>query len=291
MRRAGVAARAAAWLGLSLATLFAPPVVHSESLEMIQLQHRTAAELLPILQPLWPGDAALGGTGDVLLVRADAATVAQLRAAVASLDRAPRQLVITVGQATGTQGGAASVRGSGTVGSGDVQVGINEPPRPGSGATVTVRNSTASDAVRDVASVRALEGYETYIALGQSRPYTSTTVTEGGGYPPHVTHGTGYRDVQSGFFAIPRLNGDRVSLEISPRQQRVTADDRQAAVTGRDLVTSGGITTTVSGRLGEWIEIGGVQTARDANQDGVVSRGARSDLTQYSAWVKVDEVR
>ena len=280
-------------LGLMLA-LLAAPTVHAESLEMIPLHYRMAEDLLPILQPLVPAGAAISGTGDMLLVRADAATVAQLRAAVANLDRAPRQLLITVGQVTGAQGGGTTVRGSGTISTGDVQVGVNQPPGPASGGKVVVRSGTSSDGLRDVASVRALEGHETYIALGQSRPFTSTTVTQPGVYPPVVSQSTEYRDVQSGFYATPRLNGDRVTIEISPRQQRVTdarRDGRQGNVTQGDTVATGSITTTVSGRLGEWIEIGGASTARDGNERGIVTWGTRSDLTQYSAWVKVDELR
>ncbi|MDH5175408.1 MAG: hypothetical protein OEW50_04350 [Gammaproteobacteria bacterium] len=282
---------------LSVAMLFgllAAPVVHAESLEMIPLHYRMAEELLPILQPLVPAGAALSGTGDMLLIRADDATVAQLRAVVANLDRAPRQLLITVGQATGTQGGGTTVRGSGTISTGDVQVGVNQPPGSTSGGKVVVRSGTAGDGLRDVASVRALEGRETFIALGQSRPFTSTTVAQAGVYPPVVAQSTEYRDVQSGFYATPRLNGDRVTLEISPRQQRVTSqqsDNRHGNMTHGDVVAGGSITTTVSGRLGEWIEIGGASTARDGSERGIVTWGMRSDLTQYSAWVKVDEVR
>jgi hypothetical protein len=280
-------------LGVLLA-LLAAPVIHAESLEMIPLHYRMAEDLLPVLQPLVPAGAAISGTGDMLLVRADAATVAQLRAAVANLDRAPRQLLITVGQVTGTQGGGTTVRGSGTISTGDVQVGVNQPPGSTTGGKVVVRSGAASGGLRDVASVRALEGRETFIALGQSRPFTSTTVTQSGVYPPVVSQSTEYRDVQSGFYATPRLNGDRVTLEISPRQQRVTnqqLESRHDNMTHGAVVASGSVTTTVSGRLGEWIEIGGASTARDGDERGVVTWGTRSDLTQYSAWVKVDELR
>lgn len=273
-----------------LLALLAFASVHADSLETISLRYRLAEDLLPVLQPLLPPGVALTGTGDMLLVRADAATITQIRAAVASLDRAPRQLLITVGQVTSAQDGGTSVRGSGTISGGDVQVGVNERPQSQDGARVTVRHGTASDALRDVASVRALEGHETYISLGQSRPFTSTSITQPGIYPPVITQSTEYRDVQSGFYATPRLNGDRVTLEISPRQQRVT-NDRQGQLTHDAVIASGSVTTTVSGRLGEWIEIGGASAARNASERGVITWGTRSDLTQYSAWVKVDELR
>ena len=80
------------------------PDLQAESLEQIPLHYRMAEELLPILQPLVPPGSVVTGTGNVLFVRADATTLRQVRDAVASLDRAPRQLLITVGQATAAQG-------------------------------------------------------------------------------------------------------------------------------------------------------------------------------------------
>jgi type II secretory pathway component GspD/PulD (secretin) len=261
------------------------PVAQAQSLATIPLHYRTAEDLLPILQPLVPHGSAITGTGDVLLVRADAATLAHLREAIASLDRAPRQLLITVGQAMNTENGATSVRGSGTIGSGDVQAGVNRPPASSAGGQVVVRSATASDDTRTVSSVRALEGYETYVSLGQSRPFTSTTVTGGAHYPPAVSQSTEFRDVQTGFYATPRVSGDRVTLEISSRQQRLTSDARNAPV------TTGSLTTTVTGKLGEWMQIGGSSGDEGGASRGLVTWGTRSDLTQYSAWVKVEEVR
>jgi hypothetical protein len=258
--------------------------VRADTLEAITLQHRNAEDLIPVLQPLLPAEAVVTGSGNVLLVRADAATLAQIRVALANLDRAPRQLLITVGQRSDLSGGSTRVRGSGTIGSGDVQVGINRPPDSTTSAQVIVRSGTTADQIHDVSSVRALEGYEAYIAIGQTRPFTSTTTVYGAAHGSIATQATDYRDVQSGFYATPRLSGDRVTLEISPTQQRVTA------VPNAHTVATQTITTTVTGRLGEWIAIGGAAGSRDGNSTGLVTWGTWSDRTQYSAWVKVDEV-
>jgi hypothetical protein len=221
----------------------------------------------------------------VLFVRADAATLRQLREAVASLDRAPRQLLITVGQVTSAQGSGASVRGSGTIGAGDVQVGVNRPPATSAGGQVVVRSGTASDDLRNVASVRALEGYETYVSLGQSRPFASTTATGAAPYPPVVSQSTGFRDVQTGFYATPRVSGDRVTLEISSRQQRLASEGQNAPV------ATASVDTTVTGKLGEWMQIGGAVDDAGGSNSGLVTWGRHAGSTQYSAWVKVDEVR
>jgi type II secretory pathway component GspD/PulD (secretin) len=268
---------------LLLAAMLCGSPAGAEALEAITLQHRLAEDLVPILQPLVPAGAALTGAGNVLLVRADEVTLEQVRRAVAALDRAPRQLLITVGQDTGTASSDASVRGSGTVGSGDVQVGVNRPPQAQPGAQVVLRGSKTQDRIRSVSSVRALEGYEAYVAVGQSLPFTSTSFISAPHGGPVVSSATGYRDVQTGFYATPRLSGERVTLEISPTQQ-------QAAQGGRDGIATRSVTTTVSGQLGEWIALGGASDSRDGSTSGLVTWGARSELTQYSAWVKVDAV-
>lgn len=270
-------------------TLPAPLVVaadaQAESLEQIPLHYRMAEELLPVLQPLLPPGSVVTGTGNVLFVRADTATLTQVRDAVTSLDRAPRQLLITVGQATVAEGSGTSLRGAGTIGSGDVQAGVNRPPAPSAGGQVIVRGGTVREDIRNVSSVRALEGYESYVSLGQSRPVTSSTVTGGVHHPPVIAQSTAFRDVQTGFYATPRVSGDRVTLELSPRQQRPTGAGRDAPV------TTGSITTTVAGRLGEWLPIGGATGRSGGSDRGLATWETRSELTQYSAWVKVEEVR
>ena len=267
------------------ATLLVTPAAHAQSLETIPLKFRTAEDLLPILQPLVPQGSAITGTGDMLFVRADAATLEHLREAVASLDRAPRQLLITVGQVTNAQGSGTSVRGSGTLGSGDLQVGVNRPPQASTGGQVVVRSGTASDDARNVSSVRALEGYETYVSLGQSRPFTSTTVAR-------------RRALPAGRFAVDRVPGRpdwvlrNATHQRRPRDARdfiaSTAADRRRA---HAPVTTGSVTTTVTGSSANGCKSAVLSMMRQAPDSGIVTWGTRSDLTQYSAWVKVDEVR
>jgi type II secretory pathway component GspD/PulD (secretin) len=257
----------------------------TDALEAIPLHYRLAEELIPLLQPLLPPGAVLTGMGDVLLVRGDAATVRQVREALATLDRAPRQLLITVGQDTGAGRESRRVRGSATIGSGDVQAGINQPPATDSGAQVTVHDHATRADLHSVSSVRALEGREVYVSVGESRPVTTSTVFATGDRRPVVSQATEYRDVRSGFYATPRVSGDHVTLEISPTQQGFADQARPGTVTTQTLHT------TVSGRLGEWIELGGVTDDRQDAARGLIVWGTRSQLTRYSAWVKVEEVR
>ena len=202
---------------------------------------------------------------------------------MAVLDRQLRQLRITVGQGTVEAGTDSAVRGSATVGSGDVQVGVNRPPVGEPGATVTARHATQRANLHNVSSVTALEGSETFIAIGQSAPVTTTQVTPGW-IGPNVVQTTEYRDANTGFYATPRVSGDVVTLDLSPKQQRFSGppSDRRVATAG--------ITTQVSGRLGEWIRVGGSSASNRSDTSGLLTWGTRSEEASYSVWVKVEEV-
>ena len=136
---------------------------------------------------------------------------------------------------------------------------------------------TGSDSV---SSVRTLEGSETYIAVGQSRPVTSTTVNSGW-YGTTVSQSTEYRDARSGFYATAQVNGDVVTLTISPQQQSFRS---------RGSIDTQSLNTTVSGRLGEWIPLGAVRSQQSGTTGGVLVWGTRASDSEYSAWVKVEEI-
>ena len=267
---------------MSLLTVGSVAVAGAQELQVIELRHRLAEQVLPALQPLVEPGGVLSGMDSMLFVRTSPANFEQIRHAVAALDRQLRQLRITVGQGTVETGSGSAVRGSATVGSGDVQVGVNRPPVGETGVTVTARHATQRANLRNVSSVAALEGTETFIAIGQSAPVTTTQVTPGWAGPTVQT--TEYRDANTGFYATPRVSGDVVTLDLSPMQQRFSGppSDRRVATAG--------ITTQVSGRLGEWIRVGGSSTSNRSDTSGLLTWGTRSDEASYSVWVMVEEV-
>jgi hypothetical protein len=84
------------------------------------------------------------------------------------------------------------------------------------------------------------------------------------------------QDVTSGFYVVPRLQGDEVTLEI------LQHDDRPGRRRGVINTQSAG--TMVRGRLGEWVELGGVATSNNNRQGGpgrsVNSRGSNNRAIQ-----------
>lgn len=268
---------------LALVLVSMAAVTAAGELQLIELRHRLAEEIVPVVQPLLEPGGVLTGADRVLFVNTSPANLEQIRQAVERLDRRPRQLMITVGQGTVTREEGTDLRGTATLGSGDAQVGVNAPPGGDSGVAVAVRSGSQRANLQNTSSIRTLDGAETYIALGQLVPLTTTQVVAGQRRPLVYTS-TEYRDVSTGFYATVRLHGEAVTLEVSPRQQRL----RGAA--GAPVVETAGLVSTVSGPLGEWIPLGAVQEAGSGDTNGLLVWGRRSAESQYSAWVKVDEV-
>jgi hypothetical protein len=281
------------------ALLLAVSVVHAQStvLEVIPLRYRAAQEVIPIIQPLLPPEGSVSGLQGQLVVRTTPANLEEIKRILASIDVAPRQLLITVRQDADTARSQSRAEISGSVGGehGRVTVPGSRETRGGNvvlregddrvRANVQESESTASD--RNTQSVRVLEGREAYVSMGQSVPVRERQVRRavvGGQVVEQVVEGTQYRDVATGFYVVPRITGDRVTLDVSPQRESMS---RQ--MPGAVNVQS--MTTTVSGRLGEWMEIGGL--SRDASGQQTVILGRSSSATRDSrrVLVKVDEVR
>lgn len=261
------------WQGLAVA----------QELQVIELQYRLAAEVIPTLEPLLEPGGVITGMDGVLFVRTSPGNFTQIREAAALLDRKPRQLLISVGQGTVTTDQDAGVRGSATIGNDDVQVGVNRPPADDTSVAVRVAQRTQRTNLQNVSSVRALEGYETYIAMGQSAPITTTTHVAPGWGRPDVVQTTEYHSASTGFYATVRVSGDTVTLDLAPQQQRFTGGPSQRRI------ESAGLTTQVSGRLGEWIGVGGASESVSTDSSGLLLWGRSGGDRQYSVWLKVEE--
>ena len=98
---------------------------------------------------------------------------------------------------------------------------------------------------------------------------------------------TDYRELASGFDVLPRVNGDRVMLDISTRQEQATDANSGAATVQR-------ATTTIAGRLGEWIDLGGVTSSASEESVAVGTGGATTRVAtqsdQRNIAVKVEQV-
>ena len=270
-------------VSILFALLLAIGVARADEVEVIELKYRTADQIIPTLRPLVEPGGALSGMQSTLVIRASRANIAQLRQVIATLDRTPRRLLISVRQDAAGSFESRDARVSGTVASGDVRAGVNEPARRESGLNISARDSQGARDDRMTSQVQALEGSPAYIAVGRSMPVPGTVVTQTPGGTV-VRNTTTYQNVSSGFSVIPRLSGDRVFLDIAP-QSASPGRAGSGAVDYQQIVTTG------SGRLGEWFPLGGIDQSATRSQSGVLSGASATRVGSSSVWVKVDEIQ
>jgi hypothetical protein len=93
------------------------------------------------------------------------------------------------------------------------------------------------------------------------------------------------QETTSGFEVVPRVTGERVFLDIAPQRERFTGPGVPAGVESQRLSSS------VSGRLGEWFEIGGAVENAARDDRGLASSRSSSASRTRAIWVKVEELR
>jgi type II secretory pathway component GspD/PulD (secretin) len=295
----------AAWrlvvIALALTLFCAQALAEQTVLEVIQLRYRTVEEIIPVLRPLMPPTATLSGMNNRLIVRTTPSNLAEVKQLLATLDATPRRLVISVRQDADLD---RSQRG-GQI-SGRAQIGDNVTVRvPGSptppGATVQVdgvrgkvysSESTRSDQVSQ--QVQVMEGGRAWIRVGQSVPVAATQVVE---TPDgrRVLRSTDFHDVDVGFYVVPRLAGDRVTLEISTAADTLQSQQRSTATNTLPSPRSAAtniqrVDTVVSGRLGEWIELGAIGQQSVQRDDALLARSTDARRDDRRVLVKVDEL-
>ena len=264
-------------------------------LEIIPLNHSTTDTVVPVIKPLLAPGGSVTGMNNQLIVKTTPANLVEIKQLLETLDRPLRSLMITVQQGIDRseylQGGAVS----GTIGSGNVTL-TNRTGQPSPGGVVLSgsdsngnifqyngSNTQNNNVSNNTYSVQTLEGEPAYIQTGQSVPVPNrnTVITRNGVV---IQDGTEYRDASSGFYVLPRVNGRNVTLMVAPRQSSVNP----GRVPTFDIQS---VQTTVTGRLGEWIQIGGLDQSSSANRQIPGGSNSRQVNELRSVLIKVEEIR
>lgn len=279
-------------IAASLALTAASVRAEKQVLEVIELRSRSADEIIPILKMLLAPGGTITGLRDQVIIKTTPSNLAELRKALESIDKVPKRLMISVRQEASALSDSRDLDISGTIGNDRARVTV--PGAAGAGATVQgsrgddrvrarVLDTRSKDGGHSVQTVQVLEGNAAFIRVGESVPIQNRTTVIGPGGAA-ISENTEFRNVEQGFYAQPRVNGDRVTIQISAQRDAVL--DRNTGATRIQRVGS-----VVSGRLGEWIELGGVVENADRVDSGTVTYRSGSSTDQRRTFLKVDELR
>ncbi|MEO7405072.1 MAG: hypothetical protein ABIU95_15520, partial [Burkholderiales bacterium] len=230
--------------------------------ETLSLRYRTADQVIAFLRPLVEPGGVVTGMLSTSIVRGSRSQIDQVERALAALEAPPRRLVIQVRQDAASQSNAS-----------------------GFGARVYSSRDSADTTVAQ--QVQGLDGQPSTILIGRSVPVVTQTATRsvfGAGISESMT----YREVNTGVSVVPRMAGDRVTLELGPQRERAPSDGMVGPppeISGQRIVTS------VSGRLGEWMDVGGAAAEVERSSGRIVSSNQASIRRDCRVWVRVEEVR
>ncbi len=258
-----LALAAVLWLGLAVA----------QQMEVIELKSQTVDQVLPTLLPLVEPGGTLTGMNNQLFLRASPRNRADIKRALAAIDTPTRRLIIRISQNRQAEDSARGAEASG-------QVVLGSTRRSNVEARVWDTKSVRGESAAQM--VQTVEGGQAFIQVGRSLaiPMRQVVVGPGGAI---VNETVVYRDVSRGFYAVPHVNGQRVTLEISQQADSMSGFGRGSIDTQR-------LSTTVAGRLGEWMELGGGGSQASGQQGGALSIGTSDARDNRAIWLMVEEV-
>lgn len=261
--------RLLAWvLGLSL---LASSV--QAATEVISLNYRSADELLPIAQSVVGGQGRLAAQGNQLVVTAPSEVIQELRQTLQELDRVPRRLLISVDTQDFSNNRGQGYQVDGSINTGEVSVQSGHSER--NQVRIIRRNTSSRDG--GIQQVQATEGYPALLEVGQRVPLTNTN-TDRYGDPYQNTE---YHNVMRGFYATTTINGDWVQINLSTQRDRVNHNRPEVL----DLQST---ETRVSGRLGEWIPVSGIDENASSQRDGILRHYSTQGSQNQSLRIRVE---
>lgn len=273
-----------------------PPPVHSADLklEIIPLQYRNATEVIPIIRPFIGAGGTVAGMNNQLIIKAAPEDIDAVKQLLVTIDKKPRRLMITVTHdiSETKKGSRQSVAGSYSAGNLNISAGAAGERETGGSVALQgeetgliqyrLNSSSSTEHNNSDMRVQTLEGQPAFIESGSQVPLTNRTAY-------HTRQGVvvqdtvEYHDATTGFYVIPNLSGDMVTLSISPFMTKVSPGNR-----GSFNIEN--IDTTIQGRLGEWIEIGGYQQQIHREENGLLSQRQRQQEQRHVTYLKVEEL-
>jgi hypothetical protein len=256
--------------------------VQADSITTIQLNNRPAEEIIPIVQPMLGAGEVITGSGYNLFLRASPQSLQQVRDIVDALDTAAKVLQVSVFQGSERELKTHSVSGNLQIDNGNTSVDIGNSKNKSAGSISYNSGNVSGDinatsthqrqSSNPVHQLRVSEGSEGFIQTGTQIPYLT-------GYSS-----TEYKDVTTGFYVLPRIRGDRVTLQIRPFKNSL-------AKTGKGNIETQSAQTTINGRIGEWLPLGGVSEQSKRSQNSLGSSSSTKSSSQHSIWIKADLVQ
>ncbi|MFT5392305.1 MAG: hypothetical protein ACI8PT_002502 [Gammaproteobacteria bacterium] len=244
-----------------------------------------ANAVLDVLRPLVPKPGSINAYDGRLVIKSTEHNIEQVRAVLAKLDHRAQNLLISVRNVSARDRTISGVSASGTITTGNLRLDLGAPGQRSNrsginGRVVSTRSGTDR---RDVQTIRVLEGRPAFISAGEEVPVATQTTTVSPGRI--ATHNSiQYRQATSGFYVRARTRDSVVTLDVATQ-------DRRRLNSGAGMFSKTDSYTTLSGRVGHWIGLGGVSHERSNRRSATLLSTHSAQRNDQQIQIKVELVR
>ncbi len=283
--------RAAAGLIFVIAMIFNPVLVlaDQQEIEVIDLLHRPAEEIMPLISPFVTKGGSITGTDFKLIIKSTPENIEEIKKLLNKLDTALRQLVISIStdytaiksqQTAGVSGRVGNDRGNVTAGaprSGNKVIVMESGKKLQGGASARDYSTRSSSQEPAAQKIRVQEGQWAIIRTGKSIPIHQRVTNPDGTVTQTIT----YRNVTSGFKVRPQVSGKQVTLYVRPERASLSES-------GGGQIDVSGLETTVQAQLGQWVELGGSLESLQSQESGINYSTRHHEQQHQRIFVKVE---
>ncbi len=236
---------------LAIVLLFCTPLFADSDIHTLTLKHRLASEVVEQIRPFLPKSATIRAYDNMLILKSDRATVANVEQLLKKLDTPLKSVVISVWQTSkqlNNQSGSQA----------NIELSNKEPK-----ASVKLKawSTKDKDDKDNHYQAQGIAGQPVTIKLGNARPEKDYLYFINANGTTGLASNTQYISTKNGFKAVPFLLSDnKVKVDIQP-----FFSDRSH---GGEL-NSSEVITTIHGELGQWIQVALVSEEQHIQQHGV----------------------
>lgn len=254
------------------------PVPAATEFKIITLQHRLAEDILPAVIPLVGEDGTASAVQNNLIIRTSPSNMADIEQLISALDTARQNFKITVmrNKNSSITGSNAAVSGHTHAGNVSITSGTRRVIR--NGVAVNIENQQHRSNSSSTQFIQVADGDRGFISVGQSVPYTQEWINLTQRYAS-VQRITEFINIDTGFAVRPRVLGNKITLEITPRFSQLNQ---------RGMIDFESLATTITTSRGEWIDIAGIMQQKDEVSSAILSWGTQNRSSNTQLLIKVE---
>jgi len=246
-------------------------------IKVIPINNRSASELQQLITPLIEDSERVIAGPSNLIIRATPSRQREIQSLIKQLDTQLSNLSITVIQSKTKT--AAALNASASV---NLKFARNKSLQGSSRIRGHYANTEDFSNTDSRQKIQTLNGKPAYIKTGKTYPIQNTSIYNSPYGYPVISSDTHLIEASTGFQVIPRLSGKQVTLEVSPWSDKMNKNGVLSSQSGH---------STIRVKLGQWVEIGGIDQQSQHTKNRVFSHTYSTKNKSMRILIKVEKMQ